>query len=512
MEQGAHAQRVGQPLRIPTTQPGRFIARRLAAIGLTQSALAGRLGVDRTTVWRLMHRKTGFTSSVAPGALCAALELEGSQRDRLLRLLRAAPAGMPVPVDVPVEATESGTASPSLQLRAFLRRHLTAARLTQDAFAARIGVRPSTVSRLLSGKSGRTHHIQPDRVVSALELDDGSRQTFLWLAFHAGLFAVTPQAARPLGPLLRMEHALGCTLAEVGPRVDDLAARRNRGEVAEAYAGAQRLFTRLYDDISPTTVGYASPEAAQARLRVGFEYSQALAARLPWYGRQPRMIALLNRVEGEVLQYFPENMFASEWGHLINLRAPLYRDLRGPLPPAAEYQRTIAELTRGIEHSISPRAEPTLYVELLRNRAHTHLYAGDAHGWRRDLESAERLADTLRGDEGEQFQALVTYSWGEGFVRLAGEAAPAGRERAYYAREAMACLEAGERVFRQYVPWHGYALLAGTALARCLGWSAPDEAQRHLRRLHLEAASIYPAMTAKIARVARTLGGDEVPQ
>ena len=90
-----------------------------------------------------------------------------------------------------------------------------------------------------------------------------------------------------------------------------------------------------------------------ARLRVGFEYCQALAARLPWYARRPRMIALLDRVEGEVLQYFPMSMFASERGHLINLRAPLYRDLRGPLTPAAAYQRTIAELTDGIEHSIS---------------------------------------------------------------------------------------------------------------------------------------------------------------
>lgn len=504
----------GRPMHTPASEPGRFIARRLQELGLAQGDFAARLCVSRTTIWRMLHGKTAYTTRPALGALCDALELTSAQRTALMRLSGASdqsPAATTGAAPHPSATASSGLGSPepdqmasAQQLRAFLKRQLKLAHMTSTSFAAQLGVTTSTVTRLLNGDAASTHRIRPQRVAAVLHLEGYDRRTFLWIAFQAGLFAVTPQAPRPRGPMAQLERRLGLALDQVAPAVAALAVRRDRGEVADVYRQTRQLFVRLFDDVTPTL--RRSAEVAQARLRVGFAYCEALAAALPWYQREAQMIAVLDRMQQEVVQYFPPTIFASEYGHIVNLRAPLYRTVDRGRPPRGEYQACIAELTDGLEHSISPRAEPTLHIELLRNRAHTYLYDRDSSRWRQDLEVAERLANGLRGEEGDQFRALVTYSWGEGYTHLVRQPDLVAALRRRYVQEALALLATAEPIFRRYPPWQGYALLAGIARAECLVSSAPDEAARQLRVLHREAEQHYPALTAKIARVAKHVG------
>jgi transcriptional regulator with XRE-family HTH domain len=419
--------------------------------------------------------------------------------------LRAAASGTSWASPVPdaLNRCKAETDPPALthQLLDFLERRLGALDLSYSDFAERAGVEPSTITRLLRGEIKRSHALSPESVAHALQLSPVDRRTFLRLAFAAGLFAVTVPVRHPAGPFAALEQMVGKSLDEIEQEVIELRRRRNQGEVMSAFARAEQLFTQLFDQTPHRSALIKSPELARVKLLVAFEYCEVQAAALGWYEREPRMIRTLDRMQQEVILHFPPAQFASEYGHLINLRAPLYRRRHGGRSRDAAYHEGIDEFTWALDHTVPHIHEPTLHVELLRNRAHTHLLHGDVRKWRADLEIADRAASGIRGEAGEQFRALVTYSRGEGYERVVSLPNLPHQDRKRYIQEALDCLLQGEDVFLRYPLWQGYALLAGIAQAQCLAWGDPDEALRRLAQLRVMAQRSYPSLEAKIERV-----------
>src|SRR5215831_6599514 len=56
--------RRGRPIKRPENQLGGAILARLEVLALSPADLAERLGVSRTTVWRLMHGKTAIAMRI----------------------------------------------------------------------------------------------------------------------------------------------------------------------------------------------------------------------------------------------------------------------------------------------------------------------------------------------------------------------------------------------------------------------------------------------------------------
>ncbi len=326
--------------------------------------------------------------------------------------------------------------------------------------------------------------------------------------------------APPTTQFAGLERVLGASLDEVEQEVEALRARRIKGDTTSAFMLAKRRFHQLFDFPQHASVVLRSSELARVKLRVGFEYCEAQAAALRWYERGPYLIRTLDRMQQEVLLHFPfpAQPFASEYAHLLNLRAPLYRHDGAAPDLLSAYSKSIAELTFGIKRVMPHLAEPTLHIELLRNRAHARLLARDVDGWKADLLVATEIARQLRGMEGEVYLALVEYSWGEGYKRLASQPNLLIRQRQQYLQEANSALHAGELVFQHSLPWRGYALLARIAEAQCLVWSDPEQALVRAKELRTEAQTVYPALMVKIDRAAeaasRRLSGappDPVP-
>lgn len=497
--------RRGRPVKTPLTAIGALIAEHLDSANLTLAQFAARLGVSRTTVWRLLHARTSVSYSVSVDEICRALALSGEDEDAFIRaylacLNRSATPEITGrrPSELPAAPNEISARE---QLRVFLREQRRQRKLTFATLARELGVEPSTLVRLLRGEVRRTHAFTADHVITSLQLEGIARRRFLQLATEVGLFAVSSGFPVAAGHFLSLERAIG-TLDEIVQEVISLRGRRNHGEVAPAAERTRILFERLYDHTSLTLSQRQSPELAHVRLLVGFENAEAQAASLPWYERAASMIVTLDRMEREVLSAFPPNQFPSEYGHLSNLRAPQYRSSRNDAHTALVYGEDIEELTRAVKHYnfYLHRREPSLYVELLRNRAHLYLLSGDQRRWCADLEAAERVADSMPGVEGEQFRALVTYSWGEGYKRSATALGVSMRDRQRLSRTGIDFLQRGRAEFARHPHWDGYALLADIAEAQCLTWLDADAAIYATTTLSETAQRQYPALVQKVTR------------
>ena len=493
---------------------------RLDALHMPTELFARRLGVSRTTVWRLLQGKTAFSNRVTLADLCRSLEFTGDERrafveayerERLshsARARREAMRRLALGVETGTDAmplAEDVTATPPARFGAFLATRIARSGLSHHQFAQAVGIAPSTLSRVLRGKIRMTHTLDVRVVAHVLALDHTDRRILGELAVDAGVIALGVSAAPPNLPFLTLERSLGRTLDDIEREVISLRERRNRGEVAAAYGEAHALFTRLFDYPLPVTTMAQSPELARVKLRVGFEHCEAQAAALRWYERAGAMMRTLDCMEADVLRHFPPRELASEAGHLVNLRAPLLRE-----QPAAAHgsaggpDESIWQFTWAFESLMPWIVEPTLKVELLRNRAHTYLLRqgdGDLARWRTDLTRAASVAAAIRGPEREAFRALVEYSWGEGYKRLAYMPGLTPRQRAQHVRQAMDALAAGDVDFRTRPHWQGYSLLARIAAAQCVAWQDPDEALRQGEYLRADALRTYPALVQKVDRM-----------
>jgi transcriptional regulator with XRE-family HTH domain len=521
---GARVRR-GRPVKRTENPLGREIHARLEELALAPTDLAERLGSSRTTVWRLMHGRTQVAGRISLRQLCRALQLEGKQRTDFMQLATGhAPSAhtgarhprtsfMPTHNHLADDAGEAlacasdavgaERADSATRLRRFLAARLRATEQSHARVARQLGVAPSTLSRLLRGDVKRCHAIKLQVLIRVLGLTHAERPAFLELVVRSELFAVVLHAP-PTTRFAGLERVLGASLDEVEQEVEALRARRIKGDTTSAFMLAKRRFHQLFDFPQHASVVLQSSELARVKLRVGFEYCEAQAAALRWYERGPYLIRTLDRMQEEVLLHFPfpAQPFASEYAHLLNLRAPLYRHDGAAPDLLSTYSKSIAELTFGIKRVMPHLAEPTLHSELLRNRAHARLLARDVGGWKADLQAATEIARQLRGIEGEVYQALVEYSWGEGYKRLASQPNLLIRQRQQYLQEANSALRAGELVFQHSPLWRGYALLARIAGAQCLVWSDPEQALVRAKELRTEAQTVYPALMVKIDRAA----------
>lgn len=524
----AEATRKGRRRKPSSSSLGALVMSRMDALHMPTEVFARRLGVSRTTVWRLLQGKTAFSNRVTLADLCRSLEFEGSERRAFVQAYererlghsrahrgakrRLAP-GAGTGTDE-VRPAEGATATPPARFGAFLAARIARAGLSHHQFAQAVGVAPSTLSRVLRGKIRMTHTLDVRAIAHILELDRTDRRLLGELAMDAGVIALGVSAAPPNLPFLGLERSLGRTLDDIDREVISLRERRNRGEVAVAYGEARALFSRLFDYPLPVTTMVKSPELARVKLRVGFEHCEAQAAALRWYERAVEMKRTLDRMEADVLRHFPPRELASEYGHLVNLRAPLLRE-----QPAASHgaaggpDESIWQFTWAFESLMPWIVEPTLKVELLRNRAHTYLLRrgdGDLARWRTDLTTAASVAAAIRGPDREAFRALVEYSWGEGYKRLAYALGLTPRQRAQHVRQAMDALAAGNAEFRTRPQWQGYSLLARIAAAQCVAWQDLDEALRQGEQLRADALRTYPALAQKVDRtmsLARQIAG-----
>jgi transcriptional regulator with XRE-family HTH domain len=490
------------------------------ARGIAAQTLAGRLGVSRATLWRLLNRAEESSRRVTAESLCGALELVGEERAAFMRecvryLTSPTVAGVvalqertvadaisPAARSSPGRDASGADGSARVRFGRFLTERLRAIGASQSWLARQIKVAPSTISRLARGKLTTTHRVEPQALCRALDLSAVDRRAFLALAAEAYLMPLVFQRAPAQLRFRGIEQRVGLSLEEVGQEVATLRARRTGGEVESGYQRTKALYEAMFQTPVSTTRLMRSPELAQAKLRVGFEYCEAQAAYLGWYVRVPAMIETLNRLENDILNYFPPKLFASEHGHLLNLRGPLYYKRPNVYHTTAGFDECIDELSRALDRLHWLYEESSLQVELLRNRAHAYLLRGNATAWQADLETARRVASGMRGHEGETFQALVVYSWGEGYKRLASRRALPRRERWRYADKALQALPVSEAIFHQHHYWEGYELLAQIAEAQCLIQQDADEALRRADMLRAAAETFYPSLLAKIDRVA----------
>lgn len=526
----AHASHSGRPRKGPTSPLGALVAEQMDAKGISIQGFAVRLRVSRATVWRFLNGRAGFSRRITVETLCQALMLVEEEQAAFMRASAryiehaeiahgavqsvgtsgreayeayAGCAGSKASDD---DSQSLGRAhvhaevSPALRFGQFVRDRMDTKGLSQSVLAHTLKVAPSTISRLTRGKLATTHAVDADTMCRALDLNEMDRRTFFVLAAQACLLPIVYRASPIQLRFQSFEQSLGLSLASIEQEMVTLRERRNNGEVAAVYQRAEELFELLFNRPLPVTQITRTPEIARAKLMVGFEFCEAQAAHLDWYLRIPKMIQTLDRMESDVVLRFPSRVFAAEHGHLLNLRGPLFYKRLNQKGLSDSYQESIGELSYALESQRSWYDEPTLHVELLRNRAHAYLLQGDERKWRADLDVARNVARGMHNEERETFQALVEYSWGEGFTRLAYRRDIPLQMRRSYLQTALNMLSESEAVFHRHHRWQGYALLAQIAGAQCLILQDVDEALRRSECSRAAAQQFYPSLLAKIAR------------
>ncbi|MGH2514176.1 MAG: helix-turn-helix domain-containing protein [Ktedonobacterales bacterium] len=509
----------GRPLATPTTAIGQLVVEHLRTAKLTETELAARLHVSRATLWRLLRGQTTYTNSLRVLDLCAALELDGESEAAFLRVWldvagpRARPtrrsaqaralAEQVLTTREPARDVAEHTSGVAERFSAFVAEKAGAAGLSYTKLARTLGVEASTLTRLVHGTTRATHQVRAEALAEALALDAVSRRTFLRLAVEAGVFAVTtgvggaPYQTR----FSALERSVGKSLDALEVEFGELQPLCDTGGALAVLPRAEWIFARLYDDGGDPTRVTKAPELARAKLRAGFLLLVAQAAALGWFDRAQAMLLTCDRMQNEVFGYLgaiPAG-YETEYGHLLNQSAPLYRMIGDVRHTMEAYDVSIRRFTYAITALEKRVRDDSLRVSFYRNRAHVYAVLGRTKEWQADLVAAERIARTIGGPVGGAQEAMVTYSWGEGYKRLAYLDGTPPEKRRVLAGRALEAL----RQARVAIPfeWSGYGLLLRVAEAQCLVWSEPEEALRQAATLHEEALRVYPSLAQKVERL-----------
>src|SRR5579872_2031740 len=285
--------RKGRTLETPETPIGRLIVEHLRTANLTETALAERLHVSRVTLWRLLRGQTIFTNRIRVLDLCHALELEGEREAAFIRVWLEASGPRVRPtrrgakaralaeqVITAMRESESENTGEDASTHgeraaafsAFVVERVRMAGTSYTKVARALGVKTSTLTRLLHGQTAATHQVRAEALADALALDTLSRRTFLRLAMEAGVFALGARngAAPYQTHFTELERSVGKPLDALDMEIGELQPLCDNGGALRVLPRAQWIFTQLYDLGGDPERVKRSPELARVKLHAGF--------------------------------------------------------------------------------------------------------------------------------------------------------------------------------------------------------------------------------------------------
>lgn len=475
----------GRPVGPRGSPLAAFIAERLRQQGLTQDALAARLPISSSTLSRLLSGKTRWTR-ITPQAIADALELQGDDRARFMELCARQPHASHEPTSrlaapEPRKATGRPTHESASPVGLLIEPLLSERGVTRSALAHALGVRESTVTRMMSGAQATSHVISAQGVSAALGLDGMTRRRFLEQALALGAFALASGHAAP--PALRYS---GVDLAQFDEELASVGRLLDTGIVAEGLTRARAL----YHAILKAPFARTHQAAAQRRIDAALTLGRAQEAGLPWgVQRTGPAVQTYNHVDREILSRFAISPFAHYYARLLERRAPLYRELE-------DYAESIRQFTYAIDLCMPYVDDLALLSTLYRSRAHVWAVQGREREWRRDIESALRVANRAPSDARRHIEGLILYSEAEGYKRLAGSVPPYDyrRQRAY-AQAALSSFSAARAMTLDLGETH--TILLDVSLAQSHLWLDADESARLAEATKARARAYFPALLHK---------------
>ncbi len=495
-ERARGVQRRGRRSGLAGSPLAAFVSAQTLRLNLSQAALAERLRIAPSTLSRLLHGKTRW-SHVTPVALCAALELTEPDDTRLLALCAPAPSDAygtrrsvaypladPLAEPHPLRQRSSrgrlpqAASSPAGQLIEPLlaERHMRRADL-----AHALGVKESTVTRLMNGAQVSSHAISAQGVSDALGLHGLARREFLRRALAMGAFALVANRAAP--PMLRY------AAFDMERFDDDLHAIQHTldvGHAAEGLQSAHELYRSGISAAFPRTHRQMATRRIEAALLLGRAQEMAL----PWgLTRALPTAQTYNHIDAQILRAFAPADLAYYYARLYERRAPLYREME-------DYAESIRQFSLAIDLFMPYVDDSALLAMLYRNRAHVWAVQGREREWRSDINSALRIASAAPAAMRLRLEQLVIYGEGEGYKRLAGRT-PVGdvaRQR-MYARKAISSLNAARDGMGRDAESH--IILLDVALAQAHLWLDPQESERLAALARSAALASYPALVSK---------------
>lgn len=490
----APAAQSNSPGARPASPVAAYIVAQVARRGWSQRELARRLGMSPSALSRLLSGASRW-SRRAPVAFADALELSDAERTRFLALCERSYPRLPRPSPEARQSdtAESGAATGTLGSRAGRRaRTATSAigaliepllrqrGMTRSELAQALGVKASTVTRIMSGAHTSTYAVSPQRVADAFHLEGITRRAFVSQALALGVFALASGSLAP--PALRY-HAFDLEQFDEHLR----AAQRllDAGEPARALAESHALFDAALAAPFPRTHRAAAIRRVEAALMLG----RAQEAALPWgLTRALPTIQTYNTIAAETLNWFPVSQMAEYYVKLNERRAPLYREL-------GEYAESIRQFRHAIEDCMPYAHDHTLLITLYRNRAHVWAVQGREREWRLDLDRAADTASRAPLAVRSRLEGLILYSEAEGFKRLAGVARTPTRQRAY----AEAALHSFAQARAQTTTENeGHHVLLDVSEAQAYLWLDAGESARLAQAARARAQLAYPSLESKI--------------
>lgn len=309
------------------------------------------------------------------------------------------------------------------------------------------------------------------------------RRAFLKLSGNASIFMVAAGMGVSV-PIVTKYAAIDLDWA--GSHMRELQHHFNQGNARYVLKEAARCYAELKQAKLPRNV----PRAAEIQMRFGMLLASAQESVLPWVERTLPAMNTYNAIEKDVLSKLPLRRSSSYFPYLLARQAPLYRE-RGDLG------RSLELFTSAIEACGHELEDVGLLVELYYSRAHVRAVLGDERSWRLDFDRAKQYAHQSNAARSKELLALITYTEGEGYKRLAYNQRLDLSEdrRIWYATRGLQCFELSHL---EESRWVGHALLQQLAAAQCMIFIDPNEAICQAQHLRIEAQRVYPSMVQKI--------------
>ncbi len=475
----------GRPAGPPASPLGAFIVERLQR-RLTRTELAARLRISPSALSRLLSGKTRWTR-VTPLAIADALELSDADRAYFSELCALRPlhgrrldgqSTAPAPRKTAGRPARDAVSAAGKLVEPLLRER----GMTRSALAHALGVKESTVTRMMNGKHGCSYAISAQGISDALQLDGVTRRTFLRQALGLGVFALASGQSAPA--MLRYRTI---DLAAFDADVAGVQRLLDNGRAAEGLARSRELYHTILTAPFPRTHQAAAARRIEAALMLG----RAQEATLAWGGeRTGAAVQTYNHIDREILSMFPIGHFARYYARVNERRAPHYRELE-------DYDESIRQFTQAIELFMPFLDDLDLLATLYRNRAHVWAVQGMEREWRRDIDSAARVASRASGAARSRLEGLIMYSEAEGYKRLAGSVPAHNRRRQMaYVQAALSSFTAARAMTQNEGPAH--TILLDVSQAQTHVWIDADESARQAWAARERASSIFPSLLRKI--------------